>query len=79
MGDFAHILSKELNEIEKLKKKSSLNSEELEKVSNESYYRNIVEPKKPSVPEYSEKQKEQAEKKRLNPLLEQNNSHIWWS
>jgi hypothetical protein len=56
--------NKKLNEIDKLKKKSELTTEEREKISKELYYRNIVDPKS-IVPEYSEKQKQQIEKKRL--------------
>jgi len=60
---------KKLNEIEKLKKKSELTTEEIEKISKELYYRNIVDPVS-IVPEYSEKQKQQIEKKKLKKAIE---------
>ena len=64
---------KKLNEIEKLKQKSSLSDEENIKLSKEQYYRNILDPKpiihKPSIKEQEiaakKKLKKEAEKARL--------------
>jgi hypothetical protein len=61
---------KKLNEIDKLKKKSVLNSEEKEKISKELYYRNIINPM-PNIHELSEKQKEQEAKKKLKKEKDQ--------
>ena len=60
---------KKLNEIEKLKQKSYLSDEENIKISNEQYYRNIVDPK-PTIHKPSVKEQEIAAKKKLKKEAE---------
>jgi colicin import membrane protein len=60
---------KKLNEIEKLKQKSSLTDEEQSKLSREQYYRDIVDPK-PIIYKPSIKEQEIAAKKKLKKEAE---------